>query len=139
MAVHWFARCAGIKRTGPFDSQLEATAAIKGLDGEPIEGAFVWPETTKVVTTVKAAPKVWPDAVVGLIKWRDSGTDRYGEDLVLQVLHDLNNRDFLDQHAPGMVKAGIARFHKMSKQDQEACVRDVLDEHGDQEDDEDES
>ncbi len=45
--VRWFARGGGVKRMGPFASQVQAAQAIMGLDGEPVEGAFVWPELTR--------------------------------------------------------------------------------------------
>lgn len=42
--VHWFARGGGIKRMGPFPSQLQAWEALRKVDGEPVEDAQVWPE-----------------------------------------------------------------------------------------------
>ena len=45
--VRWFARGGGVRRMGPFASQVKAAQAIMGLDGDPVEGAFVWPESTR--------------------------------------------------------------------------------------------
>lgn len=42
--TQWFARAGDIKRMGPFASHVEAARAVIGLDGAPVEGAFVWPE-----------------------------------------------------------------------------------------------
>lgn len=42
--VDWFARGNGIRRMGPYASQAAAWAALRGLDGDPIPGATVWPE-----------------------------------------------------------------------------------------------
>jgi hypothetical protein len=39
--VQYFARCEGIKRMGPFDSDLAAWQAMRGHDGEPVKGAVV--------------------------------------------------------------------------------------------------
>lgn len=45
MDLHWFARGGGIAKMGPYASQVEAVNALRHIDtGEPIEGAFVWPE-----------------------------------------------------------------------------------------------
>ncbi len=45
--TRWFARGGGVKRIGPFVSQVKAVQAVMGLDGEPVDGAFVWPEETR--------------------------------------------------------------------------------------------
>jgi len=45
--VQYFARCELIRRMGPFDSELAAWQAIRGLDGNPAKGAIVWPEQTE--------------------------------------------------------------------------------------------
>ena len=45
--LQWFARCQGIKRMGPFESQLKATQSIRRIDDGGAEfppNAFVWPE-----------------------------------------------------------------------------------------------
>ena len=44
--VEWFARCLaiGLKRSGPYKTQLEAWQAMRGLDGEPVPSSEVWPE-----------------------------------------------------------------------------------------------
>lgn len=42
--VVWFARANGIKRMGPYETQLEASAALIGPAGHPVGGAYVWPE-----------------------------------------------------------------------------------------------
>ena len=42
--VQWFARGGGIKRCGPFASFVEAAAALRTTKGEPVDGAFCWPE-----------------------------------------------------------------------------------------------
>lgn len=47
-ALVWYARCQGIRKTGPFATQVEATSAVMDLDGEPAPGAFVWPEKKKL-------------------------------------------------------------------------------------------
>lgn len=63
MMVAWFARGAGIKRIGPFSTELEAWEALQGTDGEPIEAATVWVE--------RINPKL-SDAearVIGAITW----------------------------------------------------------------------
>ena len=44
---NWFARCRGIAKMGPFDSQVQAAQAIMTTKGEPAEGAFIWPEEAK--------------------------------------------------------------------------------------------
>ncbi len=49
--TNWWARTVDIVRIGPFSSQAKASKAILGLDGNPILGAFVWPE--KINANVK--------------------------------------------------------------------------------------
>ncbi len=53
--VVWFARGAGIKRAGPYATQVEAVAAMRATDGDPVKGCFVWPE---VVAPPKKKQKV---------------------------------------------------------------------------------
>lgn len=43
----WFARGGNIAKMGPFPSYARAAKALIMTDGRPIEGAFVWPETTQ--------------------------------------------------------------------------------------------
>lgn len=43
-AAVWFARTSEIKRMGPYPDQVAASAALIGLDGHPVDGAYVWPE-----------------------------------------------------------------------------------------------
>lgn len=46
----YLARCDGIERMGPYDTEREAWEALEGDDGRgPVKGALVWP--------------VWPDEV----------------------------------------------------------------------------
>ena len=40
----WFARGGGIARMGPFESYEVASQKLISIDGEPVEGAFVWAE-----------------------------------------------------------------------------------------------
>lgn len=40
--IFWYARARDIKYMGPFTTQLDAFRATIGLDGLPVEGAFVW-------------------------------------------------------------------------------------------------
>jgi hypothetical protein len=42
--VAWFFSAGGVGRSGPYPTQLEASAATMGRDGFPVAGAFVWPE-----------------------------------------------------------------------------------------------
>ncbi len=100
-----------------------------GLDGEPVEGAFTWPEVAEA--TKNAEPHVWDSDLVALIKWRDGGTDHCGEDLVALVWANLSDRNFIERHVPEKHKKAALRFRAMSEEDQEDCVRDVLDEPGD--------
>ena len=53
----WFARCKGLAKMGPFDTQAEAAAAIMTTEGVPAEGAFVWPEVVIVRSRPKQARK----------------------------------------------------------------------------------
>lgn len=57
MVERWFARCRGIKRTGPFLSQMVAIDAIRDTNGEPSPEAFVWPEMVKAKDWPKNPPK----------------------------------------------------------------------------------
>lgn len=41
----WFSRAGDISRMGPFPTQLRACEGIRGHDGNPVPGAFVWCET----------------------------------------------------------------------------------------------
>lgn len=43
----WFARGGNIAKMGPFPSYARAAQALITTEGVPIEGAFVWPETTQ--------------------------------------------------------------------------------------------
>lgn len=45
--VEWFARANGIKRMGPYPTQIAAWRALFGLDGVPVPGATVWPEARR--------------------------------------------------------------------------------------------
>jgi hypothetical protein len=46
-SVDWYGRGGDIKRMGPFLTELQAWEALRGLDGEPVEGAAVWCEEKK--------------------------------------------------------------------------------------------
>jgi hypothetical protein len=43
--MQWFARGGEAAVMGPFRNQALASAALITVDGYPIEGSFVWPET----------------------------------------------------------------------------------------------
>lgn len=45
--IEWFARGGGIARCGPFESQAEAAASMRLVDGGFPSDVFVWPEETK--------------------------------------------------------------------------------------------
>ena len=45
LKIVWFARGAGIKKAGPYPTQVEAVAAMRGTSGDPVAGCFVWPES----------------------------------------------------------------------------------------------
>jgi hypothetical protein len=66
-------------------------------------------------------------AIVAAIKARDSSTDRYGEDLVFLVVHDLNDREHVHRFMPEHSK-GRHLFGQMSEDAQFSIVRRVLDE-----------
>lgn len=53
--VHYFGRCFGIRRMGPFRSEVAAWAALMTVEGEPQHGATVWPE--RVQPTKKQAKR----------------------------------------------------------------------------------
>jgi hypothetical protein len=42
--VVYYARCEGIRRMGPYPTELRAWQALKSLSGDPVKGAIVWPE-----------------------------------------------------------------------------------------------
>lgn len=44
ITTHWFARCKGIAKTGPFLTQETAVQAVMGINGLPAPEAFTWPE-----------------------------------------------------------------------------------------------
>jgi len=44
MKVVWYARGGGVARKGPYQTQVDAAASLFGLDGNPVDGSFVWPE-----------------------------------------------------------------------------------------------
>ncbi len=48
--IHYFARCQGIVRMGPFTTELMAWEAIRWLDGLPVPEATVWPEVKRPVS-----------------------------------------------------------------------------------------
>lgn len=48
--VSWFARGAGIARSGPYKSQVAATEALRLEGGGFPSDAFVWPEPAKAKT-----------------------------------------------------------------------------------------
>ena len=43
--IQWFAKGGQIAKMGPYETQELAAAALITVDGLPIEGAYVWPET----------------------------------------------------------------------------------------------
>jgi hypothetical protein len=49
----YFARGEGIKKMGPYTSELRAWQALRGHDGLPVEGATVWPEEDKEDEEIK--------------------------------------------------------------------------------------
>lgn len=42
--ILWWARGGLIARMGPYATHAQAVRALRTFTGEPIEGAFVWPE-----------------------------------------------------------------------------------------------
>lgn len=72
-------------------------------------------------------PKEIDPDVAALIKKRDSTTDRYGEDLVFLVVHDLNDPEFIHQFYPGH-KAAARKFQALGSDEQYRIVRIVLEE-----------
>jgi hypothetical protein len=47
--IKWFARGGGIAKCGPFDTQLEATNAMRLVEDKGFpQDVFVWPEETDV-------------------------------------------------------------------------------------------
>lgn len=75
-ALCWFARGGGISRSGPFDSQTEATNAIRLNDGGFPANAFVWPEPREKQQT---SGRYSPTMVIESPSWRfdraDSATE----------------------------------------------------------------
>lgn len=43
--IKWFARGGHIAKMGPYNSYEEAAKKLITIEGFPIEGAFVWPES----------------------------------------------------------------------------------------------
>jgi hypothetical protein len=52
-SVRWFGRGGGIKKCGPFESQLAAVKAMMTTEGFPIDDCFVWPELVTVEVHVR--------------------------------------------------------------------------------------
>lgn len=42
--IIFFARSERIAKMGPYNSEVEAWKALRGLDGLPVKDAQVWPE-----------------------------------------------------------------------------------------------
>ena len=72
-------------------------------------------------------PKPIDKRVEAAIKDRDARTDRYGEDLVFLVVHDLKDREYVDRFMPEH-KAGCRLFEQLSEDEQFRVVRVVLEE-----------
>jgi len=65
--------------------------------------------------------------IVAAIKDRDSRTDRYGDDLVFQVEHDLKDRQYVERWMPEH-KEGCELFRALPEEEQFRILREVLDE-----------
>jgi hypothetical protein len=65
--------------------------------------------------------------IVAAIKSRDGRTDRYGDDLVFTVLHDLCDDEYVARWMPDH-KAGCDAFRALDENERERIVRLVCDE-----------
>ena len=45
--LRYFARAGNVAKMGPFTSYEDASAAVLGADGLPVERAFIWAEVGK--------------------------------------------------------------------------------------------
>lgn len=63
--------------------------------------------------------------IVKAITARDSSSDRWGDDLVYQIVHDLNDHWHVDTFMKDH-KEGCRLFQDLSEEDQERAVRSVL-------------
>jgi hypothetical protein len=70
-----------------------------------------------------------PD-LIEAIKDRDARTDRYGEDAVHLVLHDLSDYDFIERHMDAKHQAICHWFRMQPEDERERIVRVVLNEPG---------
>jgi hypothetical protein len=58
--TEWYARGGGIAKSGPHASQAMAAAAIMGVNGFPVEDAFIWPvEVEREVLSTSDEYVVW--------------------------------------------------------------------------------
>lgn len=73
-----------------------------------------------------SVPLHCPDNIKNLIKYIDSATDRYGEELVSYVLYRTAEPNFYDKYIPPEHKDARDAFVKYSPYQQERIVRAVL-------------
>lgn len=52
----WMASAPGIRCAGPYVSDIEAWRAVTGTDGLPVDGARVWPVTSRDLLTIRRGP-----------------------------------------------------------------------------------
>jgi hypothetical protein len=71
--------------------------------------------------------KIYP-VIVAMIKDRDARTDRYGEDAVFLVHHDLNDPEFVARHMDAKFHAAARAFQSMPESEQFKLIREVLNE-----------
>lgn len=62
----WFARGGDIGRMGPYKSYEEASFALMGVDGFPVEGAFVWAEPKGYKPKRTSKPRTGPMAEMAM-------------------------------------------------------------------------
>lgn len=111
-------RGADAERYMEIEGSASFMAANHGMRFKPLPWEYRGP----------AKPRVWDGEMVALVKWRNQLTDRCGEELVSFVLAEF--RDGWDPRMTAAQDEALRRFRAMTVDEQEALVRDTLDEHG---------
>lgn len=81
----------------------------------------------RVIRQLDWASRPIDPRIVAAIKNRESRTDRYGDDLVFQVEHDLMDPEYIDRWMPEH-KEACDLFRVLSEDERERILREVLDE-----------
>ena len=90
-----------------------AYAALEGRRGAPSYATVAEPIDPKIVAAIKD---------------RDSRTDRYGDDLVFQVDHDLRDHEYVARWMPERHREGCRLFAALPEDERFRILREVLDE-----------